>query len=264
MNRKFSWTVLLAILLVILSLSGCSSNTESNQDTKKETKTVEVTAKADNKTEQEKKQQPSVDTTKTAAQPAVSKVEQSAAQKTENGQIKQPAQKSPTAAKPANPPTATSKTIATTPVKPASTTTRSTTSSTTSTTTSTTAKATTNTATTKPPAVKPATIVPKPENTVILSIVGPNEASLSATKIKINDGDTIFSVLNHAKNDKIIIMDSTGSGSTAYIQGINNVYEFDYGPKSGWMFKLNNESITKSVGVIKVKAGDHIEGYYTK
>jgi len=264
MNRKFSWTVLLAILLVILSLSGCSSNTESNQDTKKETKTVEVTAKADNKTEQEKKQQPSVDTTKTAAQPAVSKVEQSAAQKTENGQIKQPAQKSPTAAKPANPPTATSKTIATTPAKPASTTTRSTTSSTTSTTTSTTAKATTNTATTKPPAVKPATIVPKPENTVILSIVGPNEASLSATKIKINDGDTIFSVLNHAKNDKIIIMDSTGSGSTAYIQGINNVYEFDYGPKSGWMFKLNNESITKSVGVIKVKAGDHIEGYYTK
>ena len=264
MNRKFSWTVLLAILLVILSLSGCSSNTESNQDTKKETKTVEVTAKADNKTEQEKKQQPSVDTTKTAAQPAVSKVEQSAAQKTENGQIKQPAQKSPTAAKPANPPTATSKTIATTPAKPASTTTRSTTSSTTSTTTSTTAKATTNTATTKPPAVKPATIVPKPENTVILSIVGPNEASLSATKIKINDGDTIFSVLNHAKNDKIIIMDSTGSGSTAYIQGINNVYEFDYGPKSGWMFKLNNVSITKSVGVIKVKAGDHIEGYYTK
>src|SRR3954454_510644 len=221
MNRKFSWTVLLAILLVILSLSGCSSNTESNQDTKKETKTVEVTAKADNKTEQEKKQQPSVDTTKTAAQPAVSKVEQSAAQKTENGQIKQPAQKSPTAAKPANPPTATSKTIATTPAKPASTTTRSTTRSTTSTTTSTTAKATTNTATTKPPAVKPATIVPKPENTVILSIVGPNGASLSATKIKINDGDTIFSVLNHAKNDKIIIMDSTGSGSTAYIQGIN-------------------------------------------
>jgi Domain of unknown function (DUF4430) len=260
MKRRFNFAVLLAILVVIFSLTGCGSSTASNQDTKKETKTVEVAAKADNKAEQESKQQITVEETKPAAAPAVTEEKQQpaskpAAPKMESGPSPQPVQKSSAAAKPSTPAT-TSKSAVTSTAKPAGTTTSSTTNQA--------AKTTTNTKTTTQttPVVKPAVPAPKPVATVTLSIVGPKDKGtiLAPTKVKINDGDTIFDVVKRTNID----IDSSGSGATAYIEGIDNIYEFDYGAKSGWVFKHNGVSITKSIGVIKVKAGDRIECYYTE
>src|SRR5690242_8718467 len=115
MNKRFSWTVLLAILLVILSLAGCGSTSVSKQEPKKETKTVEVTAKADNKAEQKPKEQTSIDVAKTVVvAPVEKKNPQPAAEKTESGKIAQPAQKSVPAAKPATPTTTSKNTAAST------------------------------------------------------------------------------------------------------------------------------------------------------
>ncbi|MBT2658209.1 DUF4430 domain-containing protein [Bacillus sp. ISL-18] len=266
MKRRFNFAVLFAFLVVILSLTGCGSSTASNQETQKETKTVAVTAKADNKTEQDSKQQNAVDQTKSSAAPAVKEEKQQAASKpapqTESRQSAQPVQKSSAQAEPTTPATTSKKSITST-AKPAGTTASTTTTPAAKATTSTAAKTTTTPqTTTTAPVVKPAVPAPKPVTTVTLSIVGPKDKGtiLAPTKVKINDGNTIFDVLKRTNID----IDSSGSGATAYIEGINNIYEFDYGAKSGWVFKLNGASITKSIGVIKVKAGDRIECYYTE
>ncbi|MCM3764312.1 DUF4430 domain-containing protein [Neobacillus niacini] len=138
-------------------------------------------------------------------------------------------------------------------------------------------KASTNTAAQPAPSA-PATSNPaapsaaesqKPETTVTLSIVGPdNHVILSATKVKISEGETIFNILKGLREQYGIEVASRGSGATAYIEGIEgndfSYFEFDEGPTSGWVFKQNGASLTKSVGVTTVKDGDRIEGIYTK
>lgn len=113
-----------------------------------------------------------------------------------------------------------------------------------------------------PPASAP---VPIPAKTVTFSIAGPKEdhsADLSPKSVKIKDGYTLLNVLLEAVGKSKV--DYSGSGSTVYVSGISNIYEFDYGAKSGWVFKLNGVSINKSIGVVSVKNGDRIECLYTE
>ncbi|MBM7652957.1 DUF4430 domain-containing protein [Neobacillus cucumis] len=263
--KHFKITVLLSALCMMLSLAGCSSSSSSKQQSTKETKSVEVTTKAETKQKENSKPLAVADQTKKAAPATETKAQQPAVVKTESEQTTQPTS---TAAPKTTTNASTNKNAGTSTTKPAGTAANKTTSTTTNPTPktsttpkiSTTTKTPTTTNTTTTP--KPVT-APKPETTVTLSIVGPKDKGtiLAATKIKIEDGYTIFDVVKHANG---ITIDSSGSGATAYIEGINNIYEFDYGAKSGWVFKLNGASITKSVGVIKVKAGDRIACYYTE
>lgn len=115
----------------------------------------------------------------------------------------------------------------------------------------------------------PAKTEEKPQSTVTFSIVGPdNHVILAATKVSITDGDTVFDVLKQLDKDHSFDVVSRGSGATAYVEGIEgkdfSYYEFDYGPTSGWVFKLNGTSLSKSVGITKVKDGDRIECIYTE
>ncbi|PFN97771.1 hypothetical protein COJ85_22295 [Bacillus sp. AFS076308] len=279
MNKFFKITSFISILFIIFNLVGCSSTDSAEKDSKKETKTVEVTAKAENNTEQVTNQQTSVEQAKTTAASPETKEEQPAEVKTESEQSSQPAQQNPAESKPTantsstaskNTATTTTKTTGTTTTKSTGTTTTKTTGTTTQKTTGTTTSKTTSTApsttTNSTPAPKPAVTAPKPVATVTISITGPKDRGtiLSASKVKIEDGYTIFDVVKQAAKAKGIVVDSTGSGATAYIEGIDNIYEFDYGAKSGWVFKHNGLSITKSIGVIKVKDGDQIACYYTE
>ena len=118
-------------------------------------------------------------------------------------------------------------------------------------------------------AVKPAAPSPAPApslaKTVTFSIVGPREdhsADRAPSPIKIKDGDTILDVLLTAVGKTNV--DYSGSGPSAYVAGIKNIYEFDYGAKSGWTFKLNGTNIPKSAGIISVKNGDRIEAIYVE
>ena len=103
------------------------------------------------------------------------------------------------------------------------------------------------------------------ELAVHISIVGDEDAGtiLSSTKVKIEEGDTIIDVLKKVTRDQKIQMEFRGKGKTAYVEGIQNLYEFDKGPTSGWIVAVNGELISKSSGAIEVKAGDQIEWFYT-
>jgi hypothetical protein len=102
--------------------------------------------------------------------------------------------------------------------------------------------------------------------TVSITIIGPKDFGviLPKTKVILHEGDTVLDVLLKATKKKNIIVEHSGSGAMAYIEGIDNIYEFDYGPKSGWNFKLNGTTFSKSSGIVNVKKDDVIEWIYSE
>ena len=51
--------------------------------------------------------------------------------------------------------------------------------------------------------------------------------------------------------------------NSAYIEGINNLYEFDCGELSGWMYKVNGWFPNYGCSRYQLKEGDVIEWVYT-
>jgi hypothetical protein len=102
--------------------------------------------------------------------------------------------------------------------------------------------------------------------TVSIIIIGPNDFGviLPKTNVTLSEGDTVLDVLLKAAKKKNLLVEHSGSGAMAYIEGIDNIYEFDYGAKSGWNFKLNGITISKSSGIVKVKKDDRIEWSYSE
>lgn len=94
-------------------------------------------------------------------------------------------------------------------------------------------------------------------------IVPQSGVILPATKFKIKDGDTALDVLKMAKDQYKFQMKYSGNEASAYIEGINNLYEFDGGRWSGWMYSVNDWYPNYGAGVYVLKGGDVIEWNYT-
>lgn len=107
---------------------------------------------------------------------------------------------------------------------------------------------------------------PPQTTTVQLTIVGSSDVGtiLSTEDIEIGDSETVMDVLKKATRAKKIQMDFSGAGATAYVKGIDNLYEFDKGSGSGWMYSINNKFPNRSAGVWQIQPGDHIQWLYTE
>ena len=90
-----------------------------------------------------------------------------------------------------------------------------------------------------------------------------NGVILGETTVEFNEGDTVYEVLQKVVLSKKIHMEYTGTGSSIYIEGIDNLYEFDGGRYSGWMYSVNGWYPNYGCGAYKVKAGDVIQWNYT-
>ena len=86
---------------------------------------------------------------------------------------------------------------------------------------------------------------------------------LSDTEIQIEKGETVYDVLNYAVKQKAIHMEKKGDNGFVYVSAINNIYEFQFGDMSGWVYHVNGESPFVGCGNYKVKPGDKIEWMYT-
>jgi hypothetical protein len=47
------------------------------------------------------------------------------------------------------------------------------------------------------------------------------------------------------------------------VEGIDNLFEFDHGAKSGWLYRVNGSMYSQSAGSFTVKPDDVIEWLYT-
>ena len=74
-----------------------------------------------------------------------------------------------------------------------------------------------------------------------------------------SDETTVMDVLQKACKEKDVqIEDKKG-----YVKGINYLYEFSAGQKSGWMYKVNGNLPNYMASEVKLKDGDEILWFYT-
>jgi hypothetical protein len=106
---------------------------------------------------------------------------------------------------------------------------------------------------------------PEPVSSVTLSIIGPEDMGviMKATMVEIEEGETVLDVLKKAARQNNIPISVRGKKSAAYVEGINNLFEFDHGAKSGWLYRVNGSIYSKSAGAFTLKDGDVIEWIYT-
>jgi len=116
-----------------------------------------------------------------------------------------------------------------------------------------------------PPSKEPTPVEEKKTETVQLSIRGDKDRGviLPPTQVTYEDGDTVLKVLARSLKEKKIPMEYRGTGGAAYVEGIANLYEFDLGPTSGWMFRINGVFGSQSAGSVKLQPGDQLEWLYT-
>ena len=95
-------------------------------------------------------------------------------------------------------------------------------------------------------------------------IVPASGVILPVTTVEIEDGQTVFDVLAYVCSKyKIHISYRGGTSMGCYVDGINNLFEFDGGRWSGWMYCVNKWYPNYGCGIYYVKPGDVIEWNYT-
>jgi hypothetical protein len=94
----------------------------------------------------------------------------------------------------------------------------------------------------------------------------PEDGIIYATKkVEFKEGETVFDVLlRETKANKIHMeFSKTPVYKSNYIEGLNNLYEFDCGPLSGWMYSVNDAFPNYGCSGYKLKDGDKVEWLYT-
>lgn len=88
---------------------------------------------------------------------------------------------------------------------------------------------------------------------------------MAAKKVEFYQGESVFDVLlRETKNDKIHMeFVNTPMYNSAYIEGIHNLYEFDCGALSGWMYKVNDWYPNYGCSRYTLEDGDVVEWNYT-
>ncbi|MCR8660410.1 DUF4430 domain-containing protein [Paenibacillus endoradicis] len=86
-----------------------------------------------------------------------------------------------------------------------------------------------------------------------------------AKKVVFYEGESVFDVLlREMKANKIHMeFEMTPIYNSNYIEGINNIYEFDCGELSGWMYKVNEWFPNYGASRYTLQDGDVVEWVYT-
>ena len=88
---------------------------------------------------------------------------------------------------------------------------------------------------------------------------------LPAVTVTFSQGESVFDVLQRVCKERKIPMEFswTPMYNSAYIEGIYNLYEFDVGDGSGWMYKVNDWFPNYGCSRYQVQPGDVICWVYT-
>lgn len=88
---------------------------------------------------------------------------------------------------------------------------------------------------------------------------------LPKTQVSFTEGDTVFEVLQKvcAAAELQIEYSWTPMYNSYYIEGINHLYEFDCGPESGWMYKVDEWFPNYGCSSYNLQNGQDIVWCYT-
>lgn len=88
---------------------------------------------------------------------------------------------------------------------------------------------------------------------------------LKPTKVTFYEGESVFNVLLRTCKQQRIHMEyeDTPIYNSAYIEGIHNLYEFDCGELSGWMYKVNDWFPNYGCSRYQLQEGDVVDWVFT-
>lgn len=88
---------------------------------------------------------------------------------------------------------------------------------------------------------------------------------LEPVECSFEEGESVFDVFNRVVRENKIHMEfvETPAYNSVYIEGIGNLYEFDGGPQSGWMYCVNDVHPGLGCSAYTLADGDAILFQYT-
>lgn len=98
-----------------------------------------------------------------------------------------------------------------------------------------------------------------------IEILPENGVVLEESTVTFYEGESVFNLLvRELKRNKIHLeFVNAPIYNSAYIEGIANIYEFDCGELSGWMYKVNDWFPNYGCSRYQLKNGDKVEWLYT-
>lgn len=98
-----------------------------------------------------------------------------------------------------------------------------------------------------------------------LEIVPSNGVILPSTTVTFYEGESVFDVLQRVCKENGIHMEASWTPiyNSAYVEGIHNLYEFDCGNQSGWMYRVNGWYPNYGCSRYQLVQGDVVEWRYT-
>ena len=96
-------------------------------------------------------------------------------------------------------------------------------------------------------------------------LIPENGIVLEETEVFFSEGDSAFDILLEVCKENKIHMEYSDVPlyNSAYIEGINNIYEFDAGNLSGWMYSVNDYFPNYGCSQYLPEDGDEIKWIYT-
>ncbi|MBO5343674.1 MAG: DUF4430 domain-containing protein [Ruminococcus sp.] len=96
-------------------------------------------------------------------------------------------------------------------------------------------------------------------------IVPSNGIILPPTVVTFYEGESVFDVLQRVCKENNIHMEASWTPvyNSAYVEGINNLYEFDCGNLSGWMYCVDGWYPNYGCSRYQLKDGETVEFRYT-
>ncbi len=88
---------------------------------------------------------------------------------------------------------------------------------------------------------------------------------LSLSDVTFEEGENAFDLLKQVCQDEGVHLEfsiTPGYGS-AYIEGIGNLYEFDCGERSGWLYQVNGQVPDRACSEYLLQADDKVEFLYS-
>ena len=88
---------------------------------------------------------------------------------------------------------------------------------------------------------------------------------LAVTEVEFAGGDSVFDVFRQILRKQKLHFEYVDASAydSVYIEGIGNLYEFDCGPQSGWMFSVNGVHPGLGCSAYTLADGDVILYQYT-
>lgn len=97
------------------------------------------------------------------------------------------------------------------------------------------------------------------------ALVPENGVLLETVEVEFTDGNSVFDVFRKILREENIHFEYVDASAydSVYIEGIGNIYEYDCGPQSGWMYSVNGIYPGLGCSAYTLADGDVIVFHYT-